>query len=550
MNHRLWPIASLILLTLVLFGTAAALAQEPATAQRSEPRIALGEISATDLLSAPAQISATNYITVTSTADDYNDGYSVKCSDVLPEECTLRRAINEAYTLSAPERPVAIIFIIPVTDSGYLPAIDAWKIQLSGTTAYDLRELYGQTILDGSSQPGGRTEGPKIIVDGQENHNNGLILRQGENVVRGLSMQNFLNSHITLSSNDNTIEDCWFGLSDDGMVLSAGDEVTPEGGSGVALSSGASGNTVRGNFFAGFYETAAAVRGDNNVFSGNWIGMRADGTVPLPGGFDQHPCQSGAWAGGTGITIEGNDNQIGGPSAAEGNHFAGLFLDTTDQPPAIDVSQAGQGTIIQNNVIGLDAADDVMGVCGRGMDFGNGPQNMQVIDNVIVETGLSAILMNGASLNGNTLQGNIIRRATAWPEEQGMNPFPEDAIAYGATVPDALRDFTPAQVTEVNGTAVTGTSGEGSPCPNCTVEVFLDDTDAITETLRSLDLVTADANGDWSATLPAELEVGQGLRTMSTVPDSFTIPGLDTGTTSNLSVLYAEYVVFLPLVFR
>ncbi len=550
MKNRSPMIALLILCTLLLSGTVAAQAQPPAAAPGPDPQIVPARISAAGLLSAPAQISATTYITVTSTADDYNDGYSKKCSDFPPAECTLRRAINQAYSLSAPDRPVAIIFSIPVTDSGYLPAVAAWKIELSGTTANDLRELYGQTILDGSTQPGGRADGPKIIVNGLENHNNGLILRQGGNIVRAVAWQGFLNSHLTLSSNDNTIEDCWFGLSDDGMLLSAGDETTPEGGSGVAFSAGVSGNTVRDNYFAGFYETAAAVRGDNNVFSGNSIGTRADGTVPLPGGFDQHPCQVGAWAGGVGITVEGNDNQIGGPTAAEGNRFAGLFLDTTDQSPAIKVSQTGQGTIIQNNVIGLDAADDVIGVCGRGMDFGSGPQNMQVIDNVIVETGLSAILMNSPSLNGNTLQGNIIRRASTWPPEQGMNPFPEDAIAYGPTVPDELRSFVPAQVTEVDGTTVTGTSGEGSPCPHCTVELFLDDADAVTETLQSLALVTADGNGDWTATLPAELAPGQGLRTMSTVPDTFTIPGLDTGTTSNLSVLYARYFVFLPLVSR
>jgi CSLREA domain-containing protein len=549
MNRKSWIFVLTILALLLSSATAVALAQHrPSYADGVYAAVPLKD-NPSDLI-APAQITATTYITVTSTADDYNDGYSTKCSDVPPDECTLRRAINQAYGLTGGERPVAIIFQIPLTDTGYNPTLNIWKIELSGTTAYDLRELYGQTILDGSTQPGGRPNDPKIIIDGLENHNNGLILRQGENTVRGLAMQNFLNAHIVLSSNDNTIEDCWFGLSDDGMFLSAGDETTPEGGSGVSFSAGVTDNTVRNNLFAGFYETAAAIRGDYNTFSGNWIGMRADGTVPIPGGFDQHPCMSGAWAGGVGITIQGIENQIGGPTEAEGNRFAGLFLDTTDQSPAMDISGSGEGSTIQNNVIGLDATDTVIGVCGRGLDMGNGPQNLQIIDNVIVETGLSAFFMNGSSLNGNTLQGNIIKRESSWPPEQGANPFPEDAIAYGPTVPDELRTFTPAQVLEVNGTTVTGAAGEGSPCPNCTIEVFLDDTDAITETLQSLDLVTADGNGDWTATLPAELEPGEGLRTMSTVPDSFTIPGLDPGTTSNLSVLYAEYLVFLPLIYK
>jgi hypothetical protein len=253
-----------------------------------------------------------------------------------------------------------------------------------------------------------------------------------------------------------------------------------------------------------------------------------------------------------GITVADNDNQIGGPTAAEANVFAGLFLDVapgTTQRPVMDVS--GDGHLIQHNVIGLDVNGDLVGVCGRGLDFGTAPSDMQVLDNLIVEPGLSAIFMNGSTLNGNTLQGNIIERASAWPGEQGFNNFPEDAIAYGATVPPALETFQPARITDVSGTTVSGTSGEGSNCPLCVVEIFLDDTDSVTETLQSLDLVTAEANGQWVAALPAPLEAGQGLRTMSTVPDSFTIIGLDAGTTSNLSALQAaRYQVTLPIVVK
>ena len=75
----------------------------------------------------------------------------------------------------------------------------------------------------------------------------------------------------------------------------------------------------------------------------------------------------------------------------------------------------------------------------------------------------------------------------------------------------------------------------------------------ITEALQSLAVVTADENGDWSANLPASLADGQGLRTMSTLPEDWTITNLDEGTTSNLSVLYGsgtEYEIFLPVVVR
>jgi len=504
---------------------------------------------------ASASYTYNTAITVTSGTDpDTSKSYTCYTLGVPKTPCTLRRAIVESRLVGASDRPVLIRFAIPQSPAeGYDSSLGVWKIQIAGSTNDDFRDLSAQTIIDGSTQPGGRTTGPKIIVDGQGKHNYGFITRYDGSEIRGLVMQNFKTAHIQISSNDNLVENCWFGLSDDGTTLSSGqDDETIEGGSGVAIAGNMSNNTIRNNVFAGFFGVAAAIRGDNNVFAGNWIGLRADGTVPIPAQFSKHPCLSGAWTGGVGITVEGDDHQIGGPTAAEGNVFAGLFLDvgpSTTQRPAMDVT--GSGHTIQNNVIGLDVNGDLVGVCGRGLDLGGGPSDMQVLDNTLAETGLSAILMNNWQCNGNTLQTNIIKRADAWPGEQGNNPFPEDAIAYGPHVPAALRSFKPAEISQVDGKNVQGTSGQGSSCPACTIEVFLDDTDAVTETLQSLAVVTADGSGQWSATLPAPLEPGQGLRTMSTVPDNFTITGLDAGTTSNLSLLQAaRHQIFLPLVVR
>lgn len=513
-----------------------------------------GQKASAALAEAPddSQSPTATTIIVTSTLDDYTDGHSKTCLNASP--CTLRRAINQAY--SAGDRPVTIEFNIPTTDSGYNAALGIWKIQVNGSSSYDFRELYGATTVDGTTQPGGRTNGPKIVVDGRETHNYGFKMYNGGNEVHGLAMQNFKTAHVSVASSNNLIADNWFGLSDNGMTLTSGsDGETTEGGGGVAMAAGGSGNTVRDNVFAGFFGAAVAVRGNNAVLTGNWIGTRGDGTVPIPAQFNKHPCLSGAWVGGTGITVSGNNHQIGGPNPADGNIFAGLFHDissTSIQSPAIDVSGDGEGHIIQNNVIGIDAAQNLVGVCGRGMDFANGPKDMWVEDNTIVETGLSGIVMNSPFINGNTLRGNIIKRATNWPSEQGFNDFPEDAISYGMEINPALRSFKPAAITDIDGVTVTGTSGANSACGSCVVEVFLDDTDTITETLQSLAVVTAAANGSWMATLAAPLESGQCLRTMSTVPDSFTIIGLDPGTTSNLSELYgcSANTIYLPLVIK
>ena len=149
----------------------------------------------------------------------------------------------------------------------------------------------------------------------------------------------------------------------------------------------------------------------------------------------------------------------------------------------------------------------------------------------------------------NLLRGNTVRTTTAWPFVVG-NPKPEDAIQVNPSLPTSLQNFKPGKVTAINGKAVSGTAGDGSACPNCVIELFLDDTDAITEALSSLAVVTATAAGTWSATLPNALASGQGIRTTSTSAQFNTIAGLNAGTTTGLSRLYRIHRVFVPRVGR
>ncbi|ABK16583.1 Calx-beta domain-containing protein [Syntrophobacter fumaroxidans] len=492
-----------------------------------------------------AQAAYVTEITVDSTEDWYADGNSKTCISDTP--CTLRRAINQAYQLAAGERPVLIKFGIPTSDANYDSTLQTWKITLTGTTSYPLRDLNGQVTIDGTTQPPGRTNGPRIIIDGQKAKNYGFVLRNNSNVVKGVAMQNFKTQHISISSSSNTVQYCWFGLSDDGQTLSSGDEVTYEGGSGVVVAAGCNNNTIRGNKFAGFWATACSLNGTGNVFAANRIGMRADGTVPLPSSFTKHPCLRGTgelWVGGVGITVAGPNNRVGG-EVADRNFFAGLFLDlspTSTQSPAIKVYNDGTGTIIKNNYIGVTPGSKNMGVCGRGIDLGSAPDDVQVLNNTISETDLSAILMNGPSIDGVTIQQNVIKRQEQWPGALPGNGFAEGAIAYGPKVDDPLRNFKPAAITSISvgasGTTVKGTSGAGDTCENCTVEVFLDDGDAVKECTKFMKRVTAGSDGKWTAFFATPLPASQGLRTMSTVPDGFAITGLKKGTTSNISGLY------------
>jgi hypothetical protein len=60
--------------------------------------------------------------------------------------------------------------------------------------------------------------------------------------------------------------------------------------------------------------------------------------------------------------------------------------------------------------------------------------------------------------------------------------------------------------------------------------------------------IAATATGEWTATIPAPLDAGQGIRTSSTSAQYNTIPNMNAGTTAGLSELYLPvHQVFLPL---
>jgi len=497
--------------------------------------------------------SPVTIITVDSGTDP-DTSKSKTCLSAAP--CTLRRAIVQARALSGDKRPVLIRFNIPATpEEGYDSTLRIWKIHPRSTSDPSVfRRLEGgQVTIDGSTQPGGRTDGPKIVIVGPGTGNrDGLIVGVNNsgahdgNVIRGLAFQNF-KTHLTINSNDNIVEHNWFGLSDDGADVFLRDD-EPEDGSGsagVALSANVEGNVVQNNVFLGFDGMAVAFRGTRNTFTHNFVGTIADGSVPDKQTEPDLICTTVDWLGGGGISLEGEKQVV------EDNIFAGLrqeIFQISTQPSAI--RSAGSKHSIRNNKIGVDSADVEVGVCGRGIYLIGDPKDVLVSGNMIVNPGLSGISLNGALYDANTLRSNTIKQSKSWPQIEG-NPEAEDAIQLGPSLPDAFLNFQPAEVTTISGVSVSGTSGAGSPCPNCVVELFLDDTDAVVEALQSLAVVTADGDGNWTATLPFALSSTQGLRTTSTSARYNTIARMSAGTTTGLSTLYRPFAkIFLPSILR
>lgn len=540
MNKKL-AVLLIPLCVFLLWSTAVAVAQKATSLQNSA-----GESLMVDRPS----ITPATIITVTSGIDLDNSKSKTCASEPV---CTLRRAIVQSRGLSGGQLPVLISFDIPKDPAeGYDAALDAWELAILSTTDPSVfRRIKGQVVIDGETQPGGREDGPKIVLVGPgSGQKDGLIAGDvaGDDSIeiRGLAFQNF-KTHIIVNTDNNLIENNWFGLTSDGadVYLRNDDPEDGSGNSGIALSAGADNNTIRNNVFAGLDGVSVAIRGDNNLFESNLVGTKADGSVPKQ--TDPNLiCTTVDWLGGGGVSVADEGNQI------DNNVFAGLrqeIFTISTQPDAVRIE--GDDHIVQNNQIGIDGNGVKTGVCGRGIYLAgaNSPENTQVLHNHIVNPELSAISVNGVLVDANTLRGNIIEKATAWPQIEG-NPEPEAPIQFGPTVPEALKTFSPAAVTAVEGTSVSGSSGTNSPCPNCTIELFLDDKDTIVEALQSLAVVTADGDGNWTATLPFELSDEQRLRTTSTSAQFNTIPGMSANTTTQLSALYGEihYEVFLPTV--
>ncbi|MBN1876432.1 MAG: hypothetical protein JXA33_19565, partial [Anaerolineae bacterium] len=234
-----------------------------------------------------ATVNAYNtVITVTTTADPDDDQqyvcYTAGVGQTPRTPCTLRQALEESHTLDPSAGPILITFDLPDVESHNGSGDDYWVIQLAETGYTNaLPDVGNQTTIDGSTQPGGRSDGPKIILRGPENVPEGyaLVLEEGS-TVRGLAFQKF-RMHVQINGSDNTVEDSWFGLDDDGMDVYLRDEEHPEDGSGqsgVSTADNNTNNTIQNNVLTHFRAAAINVRGDSSSVLSNTVGTLADGT--------------------------------------------------------------------------------------------------------------------------------------------------------------------------------------------------------------------------------------------------------------------------------
>lgn len=482
---------------------------------------------------------AATVITVNTSADldsgsqtktcSYTSGVFVAATD----GCTLRRAILEAAARPQSDRPIAINFNLAANDPNKDKAVSGtWTLPIAATLpplkTDTILNKNGQVTIDGDTQPGGRTTGPKIILD---TNDNSLQVESTNNLIRNLAFKG--GGVIFLKEDNNTVEQIWMGLSDDGQTIVFRTPANPLRMAGGGIFISANNNTVQNNVISGAFARAIDIDGgDNNLVTRNLIGTRADGTVPTVATAAQ--CLRSLsldpqnWYGGWGIALSGSNNQI------LQNRIAGLHIvqSQNDTPPmAIEIFGANHE--VRGNVIGIDSAAKRVGVCGQGIKVSG--SGTKLLNNVIVgsRTGFdegepTAILASDTSpLFGQiTVRGNLV--------ENG----PGKIYEFGPGIPTVLRAFNPAKFTRLTGTLLAGGSGDNSPCPGCLIDFYRDDDDEIAEAIEYLGNVVADSNGDFTITLTQTLPSGIGIRTSSTTQAAGIIGNYGAGTTTKLSKLY------------
>ncbi len=280
--------------------------------------------------------------------------------------------------------------------------------------------------------------------------------------------------------------------------------------------------------------------------------MDADGNVPAPHDTGVNCTREldynvNFWYGGRGIQVSGSNNTV------TGNRFAGLHTpQSTNDTPPITMEISGDGHTITGNIIGRDTAGNDIGVCGQGMLL-QGTDHLVELNMIVhsrngfdpndVGTDFdSAILTQSFTVGSGkwiTVRRNMVIDADEATHSSHVYRFSSPGV------PVELRKFNPAKVTSISGTAVSGTQGDdeilpgpttiSAACPNCQIYLYADDLDGRIEAYDFLGEATADASGNWSATLSRPLTADEGLRTQSMANGSSVIHNFGAGTTSKLS---------------
>jgi hypothetical protein len=295
------------------------------------------------LPSASAQQPAIITVTTTAKVIDFAGAQQVGNLPGPDGKVSVWEAVIAANNTSGGQ---VIHFNIPTSDSGYNASLNQFELEPPLVWDEQLILTDNGTILDGSTQ-----------------QNGGLIAMRGTSAVTGYSA-------IRVESNSNTVRGFFFAslkygievLGDSNVI--AGCSLLQNYQAGLFVS-GAN-NTIGGmssvdrNLLSGNSGTGVTISGDGatgNRVLGNYIGTVGDGLSAF-GNY------------GTGVSVGGSDNTVGGTQPGSRNVISGNGHTTNEQVPAgAQVALTGSNNRVLGNYIGLNAAGAGLGsVASSGIE--------------------------------------------------------------------------------------------------------------------------------------------------------------------------------------
>jgi hypothetical protein len=257
-----------------------------------------------------------------------------------------------------------------------------------------LPTILAGVLIDGFSQPvGNPPAGPYIMLNGLSNKQrvfgSGLDIDAQQVTVQGLSIVNFEGSGIGLEpgSGNDQILGCNIGTDLSGSGAGFGNL----SGVGIASSDntiggiGRSQNVISGNKDYGISINGTAGKGSGNLIVGNIIGLDQTGTLRLGNG-----------GGGIDLSLDANNNTIGGAGLGQGNAISGNGGD------GVTIESGANSNYLIGNLIGVNSGGVAPGTValentGNGITI-NGPQ----VDNNLIG---GVLIGAGNTISGNTKDG-------------------------------------------------------------------------------------------------------------------------------------------------
>ncbi len=291
---------------------------------------------------------------------------------------SLRAAITAANDETTNPGADVIAFAIP---GAGVPTI---------TLASALPTITAPVTIDGSTQqPGGRVE-----LSGNAMVLNGLVVNTNGTTIRGLVLNRFTSTGITISGDDTVVRGCIIGLN---VAANAAAGAVPVGilvGGGARTRIGgtsvADRNVISGTQGSGIWlEGSGTV---DSIIEGNFIGTNGAGfSIQLGNRFEGILLGSGT-----------SGNRIGGANPASRNVISANGLLTGGA--GVRLRSAGtQGNTVQGNHIGTDLSGT--GALGNAI----GVNINQAVENVVVDNLISGNATSGIDFESVGGQGNIVR---------------------------------------------------------------------------------------------------------------------------------------------